>query len=178
MNGIVFSGLKRFVVDEYGRETWDRALDDAGVGPTVFLAVEAYPDEQFHALAAAVADTAGASRSAVLEAFGRSLADRFAETYGGLIADDWDVLDLVEHVETAVHSPLRDRDTDLDPPELACRREGPDRVVVIYRSERGLCSVAVGLIKGFGDRYGEAISVTETDCVFEGAQHCEIVAAR
>jgi hypothetical protein len=61
------------------------------------------------------------------------------------------------------------------PPELVARREGPQRLVLVYTSPRQLCGVAKGLARGIGRHYGEQVKVVEPLCMHAGAPRCEIV---
>ena len=179
VNGVFHRGLKRFVVDEYGREVWDAVRADAGVEPQVYLPVDARPDREFISLVEALPAHVDESPFDLLESFGERLASSLLETYGDrVVDDDWGAMELLASVESDVHAPLRRHNEALDPPKLACVREGPDRVRVVYESSRRLCPVAVGLVRGVGEAFGEALSVTEERCMHRGDERCELVVAR
>jgi predicted hydrocarbon binding protein len=179
VNGVFHRGLKRFVVDEYGRAVWDEVRADVGVEPQVYLPVDARPDREFISLVEALPRYVDASPFDILEAFGERLAASLLETYGDrVVDDDPDVMALLGSLEAEVHAPLRRHDETLDPPRLACVREGPDRVTVVYESSRQLCPVAVGLVRGVGDQFGESLSVTEERCMHHGDERCELVVTR
>lgn len=49
-----------------------------------------------------------------------------------------------------------------------------DEVVITYSSERKLCAVAKGIVKGIGAHFQERISIRESECMLKGAPACRI----
>jgi hypothetical protein len=50
----------------------------------------------------------------------------------------------------------------------------PDRLVLLYRSPRNLCELALGLIEGVGAHFGETITLAQPSCRKHGADACRI----
>jgi predicted hydrocarbon binding protein len=179
MNGVFHRGLKEFVVEEYGQEAWDAAREEAGVEAQVYLPVDTRPDAEFISLVETVPQEVGESPFDLLEEFGRFLAPRLIDTYGGRVVDDgWGPLDLIASLESRVHDPLRSHNAELNPPRVDCRRETDDRAVVVYESPRRLCPIARGLLVGVGDHYDETLTVSEERCLHRGDERCELVVER
>jgi hypothetical protein len=179
MNGVFHRGIKEFVIEEYGRDVWDEARSEAGVERQVYLPVDTRPDSEFISLVETVPAQVDESPFDLLEEFGRFLTPRLIDTYGArVIDDDWGAVDLVANVESAVHVPLRNHNTELNPPRLTCTRDGPDRAVVVYESPRRLCPIARGLLVGVGDHYDDPLAVTEERCMHRGDEQCELVVER
>jgi hypothetical protein len=179
VNGVFHRGLKRFVVDEYGRTVWDEVRDDVGLEPQVYLPVDARPDREFISLIETLPAYVDESPFELLEAFGERLAASLLETYGDrVVDDDWGAMELLASVESGVHAPLRRHNEKLDPPELAGVRESRDRVTIVYESPRRLCPVAIGLVRGVGRHFDETLSVTEDRCMHRGDDRCELVVTR
>jgi hypothetical protein len=174
MHGVFHKGFKDFVVAEYGDEAWRSARETSGVERQVYLPVNSYPDQEFISLIDGLADTVDDSAFAFLESFGEFLADRLLDTYGRLLDDDWDAVDVVANAETGVHERLRALDGDLSPPSLECDRDG-DVVTVVYGSPRRLCPIAKGLVRGVGEGVGPELDVSERQCVHDGDDACELV---
>lgn len=178
MHGIIFKTLKDFVVTNHDHETWDEVRRAADLGGRVYLPIDTYDDGELAALVEATADRTDASVPDLLESYGRFAAAQLLDTYGNVVADDWDALDLVANVETGIHTVLRSHNPDLDPPELVCRRDGDAQVTVLYRSQRRLCFVARGIVLGVADHYDEPVTVTERTCMHDGDDRCELVVRR
>ncbi|WP_254528435.1 heme NO-binding domain-containing protein [Natrinema gelatinilyticum] len=177
MHGILFKGLKDFVVETYDRATWRQLQEAAGVGGRRYVPVSAYPDEELVALVEVAVDHTGIEQSELLRTFGRYVVPTLVDMYGIFIDDAWTGLDLIENVEGAIHHVLRNSDSlKYEPPEISATRVDTDIVLVTYGSRRGLCAVALGLLEGIGDYYDEPLEVFEHRCRHEGASSCELVA--
>ncbi|MDS0473990.1 heme NO-binding domain-containing protein [Natrinema sp. 1APR25-10V2] len=177
MHGIIFTGLKHFVVETYDKGTWNQIREKAGVGGVHYTPVSAYPDEDLVALVEAAVELSGIEQSELLRTFGRYVVPTLVDMYGVYIEDDWDALELVENVEGTIHQALRNSDTlEYEPPAISAIRLDQGVVVVTYGSRRGLCQVAMGLLEGIGDHYDQRLEVYERRCRHDGASQCELVA--
>ncbi|WP_435179803.1 heme NO-binding domain-containing protein [Halorussus sp. AFM4] len=179
MHGIVLKGLKDFVTAEYDADAWRTVRDRAGLAGTVYVPVTEYDDADAMALVEAASAVTGEAVPDLLDAFGRFLVPPLVETYGVHVDEDWTGLDLVANVEAYIHEALRGKQlSTYMPPELAAERVGDDEVVVTYASDRELCPLAVGLLRGVGDYYGEPLAVDERTCMRDGDEACELVVRR
>lgn len=177
MHGILFKGLKDFVVDTYDKPTWEQIRETAGVREDRYLPTSAYPDEELVALVEAAVAVSGVDQPTLLRAFGRYLVPPLVDMYGVYIDEEWTGLELIENVETTIHRALRSGDSfEYEPPGIAATRLDDDVVVITYGSSRGLCDVAVGLVNGIGEYYDESFDVYQRNCMHDGASKCEIVA--
>lgn len=176
MHGIVLAQLKDFVVETYDRETWQTILREAGLSGTMYVPVTEYPDEDVFAIIDAAADLTGMEPTELQAAFGRFLVEPLVGTYGVHVEQDWTGLELVANVEQYIHEALRAKQlSNYTPPELEAEWRGEDRVALLYHSERQLCHLARGLIRGVGDHFDESFHIEETSCMHEGDEHCEFV---
>ncbi len=179
MHGSVLKGLKDFVIARHGEDGWDAVREAAGVPGRIYVPVAEYPDEEVMDLVAAGVEVTDVPTDELLGAFGEFLVGPLVETYGVHVDGEWDGLELVANVEEHIHEALRKKRTsDIRPPAIGARREGEDRVVVHYGSDRELCELAKGLVRGVGDYYDERYEVDERQCMKDGAQRCEIVVTR
>lgn len=178
MHGIIFKSLKDFVVSNHDHETWDAVRREAGLEQRVYLPIQTYEEGELVSLVRAAADLTDEPIPDLLEAYGEFAAGLFLDTYDNVVREDWDALDLVANTEEGIHEVLRAHNPNLDPPELVCRREDDAQVTILYRSDRRLCFVAKGIVRGVADHYGERVSVTERACMHDGSDHCRIVVRR
>lgn len=124
-----------------------------------FRPLESYPDPEFAARVEALAERAGLSRTEFLRRFGRHLFGRLVALFPVFFGGAGSALELLGDFDRIVHDEVR-RLGRLDPPRLTCRRLGPDRAEVVYRSRRDLADLAEGLIHGCAAHFGEAITLT------------------
>ena len=64
------------------------------------------------------------------------------------------------------------------PPELHVQPFGEVGVLVSYTSERRLCAMLEGLVRGTAEHYGEALVVEEIQCMHRGDAGCVFTVAR
>lgn len=175
MHGLLFKSLKDYVIETHGKAIWSDVCETAAIDNQIYLTIDTYADEELIRLFEATADQVGVPVSEELESYGRFAAGRLLATCRNLVEDDWDALDLIANTDDRIHDVLRARNPDMNPPELGCCRDHSTQVTVEYHSERRLCCVAKGIVRGVGEHYGVQLTVTETACLHEGAEYCELV---
>jgi predicted hydrocarbon binding protein len=179
MQGIMFIELSRFIDDRLGSGEWEKALAAAGLSERAYSPRSPGSDEEFVALVAGAARSAGEPVQTILEAFGEFIApDLLGGLYGLLLDEDWDLLDFLEHTEASIHTVIRARDSAAEPPRLRAIRSSPDEVLILYDSPRHMCSVAKGIVRGASKHFGEPIEILESRCMLAGAARCEITVRR
>src|SRR6185503_20271702 len=82
------------------------------------------------------------------------------------------LLDLLEHTEATIHRVVRMRSPGSAPPALRCRRLAADEVEMVYGSERKLCALARGIIRGLARVYEVRVELSEPECRLKGAAAC------
>lgn len=174
MHGVIFSELKKFVQDRHGNQAWKELAQRAELSTEFYVPLKTYPDEDASNLVAAAADLTGKPASELLEEFGEFIAPNLLGMYRSLIRPEWKTLDLIEHTEETIHRVVRARKPGADPPKLDCERTAPDRIDIVYTSERRMCGVAKGIVKGIASHYDEEVAITESDCMLNGAQQCRM----
>ena len=174
MHGLVLSELKRFTEERFGEQMWGLVQQRAGLGDRVYVTSETYPDSEFAALAGALASRSGADVQALLEQFGEFIAPTLMHVYKPYIKPEWKTLDTLEHTENNIHRAVRLHDPLAAPPRLKVRRVNPNEVVIIYESDRKLCSMAKGIASGIAEYFGERIMINELTCMLKGRTNCTI----
>jgi len=176
MHGILFKHLKEYVESEYGHETWEAAMAEAGIEPKLYLPVTRYPDDEAVRLVEGVVAATDTTEPALLRDYGERLAPELLDTFEAHVRDDWDALDLMEHAGNQVFTVLYSEDGDGD--EVVAAREDEDTVVVEYASALELCELATGVLRGIGATHGPPVRVTEGACMHDGADRCEFTVRR
>jgi hypothetical protein len=172
MHGIVLFELQRFLESAVGPGAWDKALRKANLGDRVYNSLGDYPDAELFAIVGAASELAHKSNDEIVEAFGTFIAPNLLHMYSMLIKPEWRTLDVVENTEAVIHAVVRVAQQGAKPPELKCRRIGPDEIELRYDSPRRLCRLARGIIKGIAAEYHEEVTVVEYECMHRGASAC------
>jgi hypothetical protein len=178
VHGLIHIELERFVRARLGDEAWARACEDAGVAGDSYKATTQYPDAELVALVVALAKAAEVGPQALLELFGEALVGPLVETYGALLDPEWRTIELIANTEELIHTVLRANDAEARPPMLRATMRGEDELLVIYGSERQMCGVAKGIIRGVAAHYGELIVLTEESCMLTGDRTCNLAVKR
>jgi hypothetical protein len=174
MHGIILTELQKFVVQRHGEEGWSETLNQAGLRNTIYLTSTTYPDSDVVAIVTSASKLTGIPSAELLESFGEALVPGLVQVYGRLIMPGWKTLDLIENTEKSMHTVVRRQNPGAQPPRLRCTRLRPDEVVIKYSSERKLCAVAKGIVKGIADHFKEQIVIRESECMLKGATVCTI----
>lgn len=178
MHGAIFAELKKYVDAKLGGDAWNALLTASGLGPRMYLAIQAYPDEDMVQIVTAASKKTGLAPEAILEDFGEFVAPDLLSMYRSLVKPTWKTLDVIEHTETTIHRVVRMQHADATPPYLHAVRNSEREVTITYNSARRLCSVAKGIVRGLAVHYGEVITIKEKKCMHRGATECVIVVSR
>lgn len=178
MYGIVFSELKKFTEETLGDERWKDLLEGANLRNKIYLPMKEYPDEEMVALVSKAAEMTQKTLPDLLETFGCFIVPDLTKVYAALIRPEWKTLDLIEHTENTIHRVIRSRNPGAKPPEMRCSRIDENKVKLIYTSQRKLCSLGKGIIKGVALHYGETLFIKENSCMMQGAGQCEMMIER
>lgn len=174
MHGLIFSELKKFVVAQLGADAWNKLLTEAGLGSKLYLPTQAYSDEELGRLVATASRLTGIPSARLLESFGQFIAPELLRLYSTQINPAWRTLDVIEKTESFVHRAVRLKVPGADPPRLATTRPSPDEVILEYTSQRRLCPVAIGIIKGTAQSLKDDVEVREDQCMLRGDARCLI----
>lgn len=158
MLGFVFTEFFDLVASAYSPGMLDGIIEDSGVD-TDYAATGSYPYQDMAALILALSQRSGEPAAALMERFGRHLFGRFRDLAPGLVAAASDSLSLLEGLDQSVHAELRQRHPQAELPGCESERLGPDALRLTYRSRRCLAPLALGLIRGCADHFGEALQI-------------------
>lgn len=172
MHGLVFTEFERFVTRMQGAEQWQLILDQAELKHQVFVAVGTYPDADLLRLVQAAATVTKKPAAKLLEGFGEFITPTLFSMYRTVILPGWRSLDLIENTEQVIHTVVRSRGGS--PPVLSTKRVDATHLVVSYGSQRKLCALARGIIRGIAKHYGEQILIAEPQCMLAGAKSCRL----
>jgi hypothetical protein len=165
MYGLVNQAVEDFVRRDFGDAAWMSIRERADVGLEMFVSMDSYPDEVTFKLVGAACEVLKLDAAQVLEAFGEHWVLYTAqEGYGQMLSMFGSNLEEFLLNLDNLHSHVGMTFPALRPPSFQVERVAGGRGLLLhYRSERaGLAPMVVGLLKGLGRRFGEAIEVRQT----------------
>ncbi|MES2818929.1 MAG: heme NO-binding domain-containing protein [Pseudomonadota bacterium] len=164
MLGMVFTEFLEMVEQRYSPELADQMLTETGLpNDGAYTAVGYYPYEEMQALVATLSRLTGSSASILIQVYGEHLFQRFVELYPQMLQHCHDAFSLLASVDGHVHQEVHKLYPQTQLPTFETAEHTPVRLVLIYRSSRGLADLAEGLIRGCIRHYGEAICVRRED---------------
>ena len=178
MHGLIFLQLQRFAQKQGGITAWERLLREAQLPSKCYSPARTYPDEEMLALVGAASRLLNIPAGAVLEAFGEFVAPELIRLSGRLIEPEWKTLDLIENTERLIHTAVHVGNPGAQPPVLNCVRSTTDELQIVYSSDRQLCSIAKGIVKGVARHYGETVHITDDACMLRGDPFCALQVTR
>ena len=175
MYGVIFDFLRNYVIERHGGiETWRALLTASGQSPyKIYFPTGDYPDEEIVGLAQSASGALNLPLADVLEDFGTFVGPNLLSFYHMYAGNpEWKTFDVVEHASGHIHDVIHKHNPLRKPPLLKADRPSGDKLIVTYRSERKMCPVVRGIIRGLGDHFGESFAIEELTCMYQGAPQC------
>jgi Haem-NO-binding len=160
MKGVVFTEFLEMVEDHFSLRMVDEIIEEAAVPSAgAYTAVGTYPHEEMVALVTALSRRSGMALPDLLHAFGRHLFGRFVRLYPRFFQHQTDALTFMAGIEDIIHAEVLKLYPDAQLPRFDVEAHDYDRLVLIYHSPRHMPQLAMGLIEGCIDHFGQSISV-------------------
>ena len=178
MHGLMLAELQRYIEDNVGPHSWQETCRQAGVGRTSYNRLDDYPETDLGELLVAGARVIGVPLDSMLEDFGTFMVPGLMHSCAPHIPGEWRVLDLLQD-ETRMRL-LAERLTgrSVRPLPVNSLRLSEREVRISYGSERRLCGLTRGIIRGLLAHFREIGTVKETACMLKGADRCVIEVTR
>lgn len=178
MKGIIFNLLEDVVTTHLGEEAWDEVLDSAGVGGS-YTSLGNYDDAEFVALLGAISARTGQPVGDTLRWFGHKSMPFLAKRYTELFSAHHGLRSFLLSLNDVIHAEVRKLYPGAEVPvfefETPSDEAGHDSLHIHYRSKRRLCLLAEGFIAGAADCFAEKVTVSQRQCMHDGADHCILV---
>jgi hypothetical protein len=168
MHGLIFASLRDYSIRRLGKETAERLW--AGASYETDLA---YGDGEFRDRLGSVGQALALPGDELQRDFGVFAArTTFAGLFPDYFAASGDTLTFLLGVEEKIHELVRATIPGAYPPNLHVRPLGRDGVLVSYTSQRELCRLLEGLVRGTAAHYGEQVELEELQCMHNGDPGC------
>ncbi len=178
MHGFFFEELLKFVRFRWNLSMEKRLLSMSGLSHRQYTSKRYYADEEMVMLLLNLSKLVNIPISSILCDLGEFLVPSYYKRYEKFFSSHSSLFDFLKAFEETTHRYVRAH-TQGNPPEIKfLGYESEDVAIVTYFSERRLCDLAKGMLKGFARLYDEEIEVVERQCLLEDAKHCELVLTR
>jgi hypothetical protein len=171
VKGIIFNLAEEVVVREHGDDGWDAVLEGAGVSGS-YTSLGSYPDADLMAIVASAARLLGTDDRAVLRHVAEGAIPLLAERYPHFFTPHHDAQSFVLTLNDMIHPEVRKLYPGADVPNFAYQVHGEDAVTLTYQSDRRLCALAEGFIRGAATHYGQSVVIDQQACMLRGDDTC------
>lgn len=158
MKGVVFNLLERAVSEEFGEDTWDTLLEDAGLSGA-YTSLGNYSDEEIEALVLAASQRLQIEPAQVLQWFGQRAMPILKEYYPALFAGHASSKNFILSVNSIIHPEVRKLYAGAACPFFHFQEDADGAVTMRYQSSRQLFDLAHGFVVGAANLWNETVSV-------------------
>lgn len=173
MYGLVNNGVRTFIVNSHGEETWRAICSKASVPDEEFENLTAYDDAVTYALVEAVSEELDIPADKVLEVFGSYWVGFSKSTAIGKLIDQGaeTLIDRIRGLDE-MHERIQMTMPHLDPPSFEFEEAPDGNHRLHYISSRdGLAPMVIGLLNGMAEECGVEIDITHAESRQKGATH-------
>lgn len=164
MKGMIFTEFLEMVEERFGIEVVDAiTVPKSGGCPMGFTSVGNYPHGTLVEMVVALHERTGLELPLLLKTFGAYLYSTFQRKFPQFLEGHKDPLDILEGIETTIHSEVRKLYPEARLPQFQCERLNPNTLVMEYESKRPFADVADGLIQACIDSLDTRVKVNRTD---------------
>ena len=162
MKGTIVKCLEELVVGQFGQETWQQSLENAGLPKfSIFLPMADVDDSQAVKVVEALCKNLNISLEEAADVFGDYWVNVYArKLYPHFYAKNKTARDFLLDMDN-VHVEMTRTITDAKPPRFHYEWKDDNTLIMHYKSHRGMVDFLVGLTKGVGKFYKEDLQVTK-----------------
>lgn len=164
MKGIIFTEFLEMVEESFGIKILDEITTAKSKGcPMSFTSVGNYPHQDLVEMISVLSKRTGIPLDDLLTTFGRHLYAMFQQKFPQFLEHHTDPLDILEGIETVIHTEVRKLYPEARLPRFDCERLEKDALLMHYASTRPFAGVADGLIHGCIESFDFDIQVERVD---------------
>lgn len=162
MKGVVLACVRDLVKSKFGADTWSVILEKSPFkGSASFLAGANVEDSKFFELLKVCGEVLAMNQNSLLDAFAAHWVLEFAPgPYKNFYTKASTAKEFIEGLDY-IHEVMTRTIPDSKPPRYSLDWISPTKVVVTYKSTRGLVGLAGKLLKQVGVYYGTDLHVTD-----------------
>ena len=165
MKGVVFIEFLEMVDEVFGLEITEEIIKESPTLSTggAYTSVGTYPHEEIVGMVVALSKATKIPVPDLIETFGKHLFVALANSHPEFVENASDLFDFLNRIEEHIHVEVRKLYPDARLPHFQTMLKTNKRMEMLYRSERSMADLAVGLIQGAAERYQESVKVDLED---------------
>ena len=166
MLGIVFTEFTEMVEEKFSVNLLDElitATEARLASRGVYTAVGNYDHAEILELVAELSRLTDVPVPDLVRTYGKHLFGRFYHRYPGFFEDVADSMSFLFRVESHIHREVRKLYDSAELPSFDCEKTSDNTMVMTYRSSRPFAFLALGLIEGCAEHFGECLEIDFKD---------------
>lgn len=161
MKGIIFTEFLSLVENQWNADMVDDIIDACELpSGGAYTTVGTYHHTEIVDLVVALSERTQVPVNQLLQIYGKYLFGRLATFYPHFIDSSLSMLEFLEGVEQYIHVEVKKLYPDAELPSFETRRLAPNKLEMIYRSNRHLDDVCHGLMEGSLVHFGAVGTIT------------------
>ncbi|MBV6652154.1 MAG: heme NO-binding domain-containing protein [Mameliella sp.] len=164
MKGVVFTEFIEMVEDKFGFDVSDKIITESDLpSGGAYTAVGTYDFQEMVQLVSNLSKETGLDLPTLLYTFGDHLFGRFFSIYPHFFENKNDTFDFLNNLEDYIHVEVKKLYPDAQLPTIDCTTsEDGKTMTMIYKSQRRMGDLALGLINGCITHFEQNIGVEKT----------------
>ncbi len=174
MKGVVFNILEEMVLESYGMETWNEILACANEATGIYTASKSYPDSHLFELVSIVSSKLDIPVGSLIGSFGEFMFNELVKRHPNFTDSQTNLDSFLRSIDDVIHVEVKKLYDSPNLPKFDYIDTEDGRLIMQYRSERKLCILAEGLIRGASSFYKQPIGLVHNICMHKGDDHCDL----
>lgn len=179
MKGIVFSEFIQMVEERFSFEIADKIITESKLATGgAYTTVGTYDHREIVELVSHLSAATKTPVPDLLRAFGEHLFNRFPALFPAYFVGNESTFHFLATLDNKIHPEVKKLYPDAELPSFQHEFPTPDRMILIYRSQRPFADFAEGLLRGCIGHFGERIALTREDLACESGAHARFSLVR
>lgn len=164
MKGLVFCEFLEMVEEKFGYEIVDEIIEKSDLpSKGVYTSVGTYSHHEMFALVSQLSAKLKVPISKLFYTYGEYVFGVFGRAYKELVAEYTDAFQFLCRVEDTIHVQVLKLYPEAELPTIEIRSYEPNKLELIYTSQRKMSDFAEGLIQGCLNHFKEDANISKTD---------------
>ena len=174
MKGVVFNILEEMVLESHGMMVWNEILDNAQEATGVYTAGKSYPDSHLFELISLISNKLETPVEQLISHFGEFMFKELVKRHPTFTEAEPTLRSFLHSIENVIHAEVKKLYESPNLPQFNYIDKEDGSLIMQYRSERKLCILAEGLIRGASIYYEQPITMKHDVCMHKGHDHCDL----
>ena len=126
-------------------------------------------------MVSALVEKTGISAPDLLDAFGQYLFPKLHASLPESAMPKGNFFEFLKSIDSVIHVEVKKLDEKAEVPEITVDREKDNSIVLHYKSEKKMCHLAIGLLKGAAKEFNQKVDISMPVCMHDGSNYCELI---